>query len=150
MNIKIQQLAQRFEELAPLAQVRRPSRGWIRAVRETLGMTTRQFAERLGIKQPSLVELEKSEAAGNITVKSLERAAEALGCRFVYALVPAKPLTDTIEERALQLARRKLAAVEQTMRLEDQEVRSKTGQKEAERRLVAELLRRPARLWDEP
>jgi len=50
----------------------------------------------------------------------------------------------------LQLARRKLAAVEQTMRLEDQEVRGKTRQKEAEQRLVAELLRRPARLWDEP
>lgn len=150
MRIPTKQLAERFEELAPLSQVRRPSRGWIRAVRETLGMTTRQLAERLGVKQPTLTELEKSEANGNITVKSLERAAEALGCRLVYALVPVKPLTDTIEERALQLARRKLAAVEQTMRLEDQEVRGKAGSKEAERHLVEELLRKPARLWDEP
>lgn len=150
MRPQIAQLTERFEELAPLSQVRRPSRGWIRAIRETLGMTTRQLAERLGVKQPTLTELEKSEASGNITVKSLERAAEALGCRLVYALVPIKPLTDTIEERALQLAQRKLAAVEQTMRLEDQEVRGKTEQKEAEGRLVAELLRKPARLWDEP
>lgn len=150
MRIPTKQLAERFEELAPLSQVRRPSRGWIRAVRETLGMTTRQLAERLGVKQPTLTELEKSEANGNITVKSLERAAEALGCRLVYALVPVKPLTDTIEERALQLARRKLAAVEQSMRLEDQEVRGKAGSKEAERHLVEELLRKPARLWDEP
>jgi len=150
MTIQIEQLTKRFEELAPLSQVHRPSRGWIRAIREALGMTTRQLAERLGVKQPSLAELETSEAAGNITIKSLERAAEALGCRLVYALVPIKPLTATIEERALQLARRKLAAIEQTMRLENQEVRGKVAQKEAERRLVEELLRRPARLWDEP
>jgi len=148
--IKAKQLSRRFEELAPFSQMSPPAQGWIRAIRETLGMTTRQLAKRLGMQQPSLSELEKSEAAGNITVKSLERAAEALGCRLVYALVPIKPLTETIEERALQLARRKLAAVQQTMRLEDQEVHGKTEQKDAERRLVDELLRRPARLWDEP
>ena len=113
-------------------------------------MTTRQLAERLGMKQPSLVELENSEAAGNITVKSLERAAEAMGCRVVYALVPTKPLIETIKERASQLAKQKLAAVEQTMRLENQELHGQASQKEAERRLIEELLRRPARLWDEP
>jgi predicted DNA-binding mobile mystery protein A len=148
MITKAEQLSRRFKELAPLRDVARPSRGWIRAIRETLGMTTRQLAARLGIKQPSLVELEKGEASGNITVKSLERAAEAMGCRLVYALVPTKPLVRTIEERALKVARQKLAAVEQTMRLEGQEVDRSTARKDAERRLVEELLRRPARLWD--
>lgn len=145
-----QQLSLRFAELKPLSNAPRPSRGWIRAIREALGMTTRQLAKRLGMQQPSLTELEKSEADGNITLKSLERVAEALGCRLVYALVPVKPLTQTIEERASHVARQKLAAVEQTMRLEDQEVHLSTSQKETERRLVEELLRRPARLWDEP
>lgn len=145
-----QQLSQRFAELKPLSDVPRPSRGWIRAIRETLGMTTRQLAKRLGMQQPSLTELEKSEADGNITLKSLERVAEALGCRLVYALVPVKPLTQTIEERASHVAQQKLAAVEHTMRLEDQEVQNPAARKEAERRLIEELLRRPARLWDEP
>ncbi|MDI1347031.1 MAG: mobile mystery protein A [Pseudolabrys sp.] len=149
MPISTEQLAERFDELAPLARARRPSRGWIRAVRDALGMTTRQLAGRLGMKQPSLVELEKSEAAGTITIKSLERAAEALGCRLVYALVPVKPLTQTLEERAVNAARQKLAAVDQTMRLEDQAVPGQAARKAAERRLVDELLRRPARLWDE-
>ena len=147
MLIAAKQLTKHFEELS---RVSRPSRGWIRAIRKTLGMTTRQLAERLGMKQPSLVELENSEAAGNITVKSLERAAEAMGCRVVYTLVPTKPLTETIKERASQLAKQKLAAVEQTMRLENQELHGQASQKEAERRLIEELLRRPARLWDEP
>ena len=47
------------------------------------------------VHQPRIVELEKAEAKGNITMQSLERAAEALGCRVVYALVPLKPLTVT-------------------------------------------------------
>jgi predicted DNA-binding mobile mystery protein A len=112
-------------------------------------MTTRQLAKRLGVRQPSLVELEKAEAVGTITVKSLQRVAEVLGCRLVYALVPIKPLTETLEERALQLAQQKLAAVEQSMRLEGQEVHDKAARKKAERHLIEELLRKPARLWDE-
>jgi predicted DNA-binding mobile mystery protein A len=144
-----EQLNKRFEELKPLAQMIRPSRGWIRAIREALGMTTGQLAKRLGVQQPRIIELEKAEATGNITVQSLERAAEAMGCRLVYALVPIKPLTQTIEERASHLAQQKLASVDQTMRLEAQGVNDKTSRKEAQQRIIKELLRRPARLWDE-
>jgi len=141
--------AKRFEELSPFAGIVRPTRGWIRAIREALGMTTGQLAKRLGVQQPRVVELEKAEATGNITVKSLERAAEAMGCRLVYALIPIKPLTETIEARASHIARQQLAGVEQTMRLEAQEVRDADARQQAEKRIVEELLRRPARLWDD-
>jgi predicted DNA-binding mobile mystery protein A len=144
-----QQLDKRFEKLEPLARIARPSRGWIRAIREALGMTTAQLAQRIGVKQPRIIELEHSEAGGNITVKSLERAAEALGCRLVYALVPVKPLTDTVRQRAQIVADRQLASVEQTMRLEAQEVTDETRRREAHQVLIEGLLRRPARLWDE-
>jgi predicted DNA-binding mobile mystery protein A len=145
-----EQLDRRFSELKTLAQAARPSRGWIRAIREALGMTTAQLAKRLGVSQPRVIELERGEADGNITVKSLERAAEALGCRLVYILVPEKPLTETIRHRAAILAERQLASVEQTMRLEAQGVSDKTQHAESHRQLVEKLLRRPARLWDEP
>jgi predicted DNA-binding mobile mystery protein A len=144
------QLDKRFSELRPLAQAARPSRGWIRAIREALGMTTGQFAKRLGVRQPRVVELERGEAKGNITVKTLERAAEALGCRLVYVLMPEKPLGDTIRQKAALVAERQLASVEQTMRLEAQEVTDKNQRTEAYEFLVDKLLRRPARLWDEP
>lgn len=150
MRLNTEQLSRHLDVLKPLSTLVRPSRGWIRAIREALGMTTRQLADRLGIKQPSLVEMEKGEASGNITMRSLERAAEALGCRLVYALIPIEPLTRTVEDRASQLADRKLASVQQTMRLEDQEVHDARSRKEAHQRLVEDLLRRPARLWDEP
>jgi predicted DNA-binding mobile mystery protein A len=145
-----EQLDKRFARLKPLStEAARPSRGWIRAIREALGMTTGQLAKRLGVHQPRVIELERGEASGNITIKSLERAAEALGCRLVYAFIPEEPLADTIRRRASAVADRRLASVEQTMRLEAQEVTDKTHRKESHQRLVDQLLRRPARLWDE-
>ena len=144
-----EQLDRRFQELTPITRMNRPPRGWIRSIREALGMTTGQFAKRLGVRQPRVIEMERGEATGNITVQSLERAAEAMGCRLVYVLVPNKSLTKMLEERAFELARKKLASVEQTMRLEDQEVTDKSFKTKAHQRLTNELLRRPARLWDE-
>jgi predicted DNA-binding mobile mystery protein A len=145
-----EQLDRRFAKLKPLTnEAARPSRGWIRAIREALGMTTGQLAKRLGVHQPRVVELERGESTGNITVKSLERAAEALGCRLVYAFVPKEPLADTIRKRASVVADQQLASVEQTMRLEAQSVSDPALRQEAHQRLVEKLLRRPARLWDE-
>lgn len=145
-----EQLDKRFARLKPFStEAVRPSRGWIRAIREALGMTTGQLATRLGVHQPRVVELERGEATGNITIKSLERAAEAMGCRLVYTLIPEEPLADTIHKRASLIADRQLASVQQTMRLEAQEVTDKSQQKDAHEKLVGNLLRRPARLWDQ-
>jgi predicted DNA-binding mobile mystery protein A len=144
-----EQLDKRLNELRLLTNATRPSRGWIRAVREALGMTTAQLAKRMDVRQPRIVELEKAEASGNITMRSLERAAEALGCQVVYALIPREPLTTTLEERALQVAERQLSSVEQTMRLEAQGVDDQAQRKRTLERLADDLLRRPARLWDE-
>jgi predicted DNA-binding mobile mystery protein A len=150
MVTAFEQLDRRFVELRPLAGASRPSRGWIRAIREALGMTTGQLAKRLNVRQPRVVELEKAEVTGNVTMQSLERAAEAMGCRLVYALVPIKPLANTLRERASLLADRQVAAVEQTMRLEAQGINDQSQRKEARQELAKDLLRRPARLWDEP
>ena len=43
----------------------------------------------MGVTQPTVQRLELSEAEGAIQLKSLRRAAEALDCDLVYALVPA-------------------------------------------------------------
>lgn len=143
------QMDKRFRELKPLVGAARPPRGWIRAIREALGMTTAQLARRLGVTQPRIVEMEKAEVHGNITVQSLERAAEAMGCRLVYALVPITPLTRTLEQRASRIAERQLGAVEQGMKLEAQGVSGRKQRRQARQRRIEELLRRPARLWDE-
>lgn len=150
MKDAIRHLDARFAALRPLAKSPRPPKGWLRAVRNALGMTTAQFAQRLGVSQPRIVELEQSEASGSVTLNTLQRAAEALGCRLVYALVPEQPLAETVRERAELIAERQSGAVEHTMRLEDQAVTSKQASKDLRRQRIEELMRRPARLWDAP
>jgi predicted DNA-binding mobile mystery protein A len=149
MREAVRHLDKRFAALRPLAKSQRPPKGWLRAIRNALGMTTAQFGRRLGVSQPRIVELEQSEVSGSVTLHTLQRAAEALGCRLVYALVPEKPLTETLRERAELIAERQSAAVEHTMRLEDQAVHDKKAARELREQLIEELLRRPARLWDE-
>ena len=108
-------------------------------------MSTAQLAKRLGIRQPSLVALEQSEAKGTIELATLRRAAEALDCTLVYALVPNKPLETTLRDRARAFARRRRDPVEHSMLLEDQKVTAK----DAEAR-VDEILREtnPRLFWD--
>ena len=149
MKDAIRHLDQRFSALRPLAKSQRPSKGWLRAIRDAFGMTTAQFAKRLGVSQPRIIELEKSEVTGSVTLNTLQRAAEALGCRLVYALVPEKPLAETVRKRAEDVADRRSSAIEQTMRLEDQAVRDKSSMRELREQIIEDLLRRPARLWDE-
>jgi predicted DNA-binding mobile mystery protein A len=136
-------------QLKPLRDMEpliRPGRGWIKAIREAIGMTTGQFARRLGVSQPRVAALEKAEADGVVTLKSLRQAAEALDCDFVYALVPRKPLEQVVKDRARDVAERQLARTDQTMRLENQAV-SKARMVRARDELAAELLRSDRRLW---
>ncbi len=149
MKDAIRHLDKRFSTLRPLVNSPRPPKGWLRAIRDALGMTTAQFARRLGVSQPRIIELEQSEVSGGVTLNTLQRAAEALGCRFVYALVPEQPLEDTVRARAKLIAARQVEAVEHTMRLEDQSVTSKKVSSELLQRRIEELMLRPARLWDD-
>jgi predicted DNA-binding mobile mystery protein A len=149
MKDAIRSLDRRFAALRPLLQQPRPPKGWVRAVRDALGMTTQQLALRIGVSQPRITELEKAEVSGNISLKSLERTAEALGCRVVYALVPERPLAETVRAQAERAADRQLAIVSHTMQLEDQAVRDETVRKEQRARIIDRLMQKPARLWDE-
>jgi len=119
------QLDKRFIELGSAKRYTPPVRGWIKAIRAALGMSTAQLAKRLGIKQPSLVELEQSEAKGSIELATLRRVAEALDCTLVYALVPNKPLEAIVRNRARAFMRRRREPVEHSMLLEDQKVKGK-------------------------
>jgi predicted DNA-binding mobile mystery protein A len=149
MKDAIRHLDKRFVALRPLAASPNPPKGWLRAIRDALGMTTTQFARRLGVSQPRIIELEQSEASGHVTLHTLQRAAEALGCRLVYALVPERPLAEIVGDRAKLVAERQSTSVEHTMRLEDQAVQGKKARVGLRRQVIGELLRRPARLWDD-
>lgn len=151
MRLAADQIDRRFEDIRPLMnQLARPQRGWIKAIREGLGMTSAQMATRMRIRQPSFTELEKSEAEKRITLASLERAAEALDCRLVYMLVPNQPLSERLTKRANEMADEQLAAVDQTMKLEKQSVANVRQRESLKSRIVQTLLDKPSRLWQSP
>jgi predicted DNA-binding mobile mystery protein A len=110
-----------------LASVRRqgdlqpPPKGWVRAIRDALGMSGAQLAQRIGVTAQTIDSLEKSETAGTLQLKNLRRLAEAMDCTLVYALVPNRPLTQMVNERAREIALHDLSRVAHTMRLEAQE-----------------------------
>lgn len=117
-----QRLDQRLQEFARIAESDPPARGWIKAVRESLGMTTAQLAHRLGVKQPTVLDIEQSEMRASIQLATLRRVAAALDCRLVYALVPRTTLDRAVRERARAFAQGRRAAVEHSMLLENQKV----------------------------
>lgn len=143
------QLDKRLATLGDAQALARPPRGWVKAIREALGMTTAQLAKRLGVSQPRVVTLEKAEASGAITLDSLERAAQALDCRLVYALVPRQTLAASVEEHARRLAKKRLAAASHTMALEAQGV-GKDDESEQLERLVRQIVEKAgSELWEQ-
>lgn len=127
----------------------RPPSGWVKAIRESLGMAAAHLAARLGVTTSTVTRLETSEADDTISLGTLRRAAEALGCELRYALIPKQSLADTLESRAMSLARQQMAAVSHTMALEAQSTSRETVELQT-RALAEELLKGSRRaLWRE-
>lgn len=143
-----QRLDTRLLAIKPEDRFRPPPKGWVRAIREALGMTGVQFAARLRIRPQSVKALEKSEANGAMQLKTLRRAAEALDCTLVYTLVPNTSLNEVVRARARQIAQRDLARVTHTMKLEDQD----TGGDDLETRIDAYIRNnlKEREIWNEP
>jgi predicted DNA-binding mobile mystery protein A len=125
----------------------RPPTGWARTVRETLGIPATAQAKQLGITTSGLQKLELAEANQVITLASLRKLAETLGCELQYALVPRKPLAQQLQDRAKEVAAQQLAPIAHTMALEDQAVQGLARQQHID--LIAqELLAGPRKkLW---
>lgn len=148
-DIARQHLDARFTKLKTADLFARPALGWVRAIRDSLGMTAAQLAARLGVSQPRVIALEKGEVRGRLTLQTLEKAAAALDCTLVYALVPNRSLDAIVRDQAAKLAKERLTAVDHSMRLEDQGV-TPVDAKRHQDRLIDEILRTEGRrLWDQ-
>ncbi len=115
-------LDSKLESIKPIDRFSAPPKGWIRAIRDAIGMTSAQLGRRLGVTAQGVVSLERSEANGTIQLNTLRRAAEAMDCVLIYALVPKTSLADMVESRAREIALRALGRVSHSMALEDQQV----------------------------
>lgn len=144
------QMDRRLQALRPLAESAKLPNGWLRAIREGLGMSSAELGRRLGIAQGDVVRMEQREARGAIALETLERAAAAMGCRVVYAVVPETSLEEMVVERSRQAARRLMGRVTHTMALESQQPDADVLEEQVEE--LAKELREKARpeVWEEP
>lgn len=146
-QLRLEQLQARLSRYADLLKWQAPPRGWLKLIREALGRTERQQAKRLGISGPTLHKCEQSESEDRITLGQLRKLANGLDCELVYALVPRRPLTDMVQERARIIAMQQVGVVAHSMGLEDQHPSSELLRKQMERRTEELLRERWSNLW---
>ena len=147
-ELKLKQVEELLRPLRPLVRAQVPRGGWVRAIREALGMSAAQLATRINVTRQTVRDLEQSEASGKITLVSLNKLAAALGCRAIYALVPERPLDEMQRERARKIAESLVRPVSHSMKLEAQSV-SKREEERQKDQIVRRLLEGdPRKLWD--
>ena len=126
-----------------------PPKGWIRAIRDALGMNARQLADRLGEHRSWPEQIEKKELTGGVTIKTMRKVAECLDCVFVYGFVPKTSLEEIVKAQAKKISVKRLARASQTMSLESQALSSEENKKVLSD-MVDELVDSlPSNLWDE-
>ena len=125
-----------------------PTEGWLCTARKALSMSAAQLARRLGVTRAQVSKTEKGELHGSVTLKTLQSMAKAMGCRFVYAIVPEGKVEDILAARAKEKARQRVEESHKHMALEDQTLSANQIKFEIAR-LQKEILQNPpADFWD--
>jgi predicted DNA-binding mobile mystery protein A len=146
-RLRLEQLQESLAAYDVLRPKRMPSRGWLKEIREAMGLTERQFAIRAGVSGAAIHKSEQSEAEERISLGQLRKLANHLDCDLVYAVMPRKPLTEVVQSRARQIALNEVSGIAHSMSLEDQRPTNDRIQKQVIRR-TDELLRgKWSELW---
>ncbi len=148
-KLLLDQLDRKLKPFAEIKDIETPERGWIHTIRTTLNMTLRQLGERLGITSQGVKDTEEREASGSISLKSLREVANALNMKFIYGFAPkANSISEMVDIKANELARRIVLRTSHTMKLEDQGI-SEEGICQAVEELAEEIKREMRKsLWD--
>jgi len=142
-----EQLDAKLNLLKPFAAVSL-EKGWIKTIREALGMSTKQLASKVGIDQSRISRLENAETENDLKLSSLKKIAEGLGMKFVYGFVPKESLESMVQEQARKIAMRRLAKVSHTMKLEDQELSEAQKANALDDLIQRILIEEPKNFWD--
>jgi predicted DNA-binding mobile mystery protein A len=103
----------------------------------------------MGVTRARVNNAEQGELSGGITLKSMQTAAEAMGCRFVYAIVPPETVDDIVSAQARKKALAIVGRASGHMALEDQALSNEKIAQEVAR-LAADLSREPPPdFWDD-
>ncbi len=143
-----EQLDETLEKLKVLKFYKPPPFGWIKAIRNGLGMSGRQLANRIGVSKQNISRLEQDELAGAITLKTLRKVAEGLDCVLVYGFVPRTSLENTVIKRSEEVSRMRISRVDRTMTLEKQNISRDKIDKIVDDDVKTMVEKMPRYLWD--
>ncbi|KPA23705.1 helix-turn-helix protein [Shimia sp. SK013] len=93
-----------------------PEGGWILTMRRALGMSAEHVAQRKGVSRNAVYQAERSEKEGAVSLKQMQKLAEAMGGQFVYAIVPKEPV-EKLKLRQAQAVAAHLARLETDFQL---------------------------------
>lgn len=122
--------------------------GWIKTVREALGMTSSQLAMRAGLSQSRISHLEKAEEDGNVKLSTMQNIAKGLGMEFVYGFVPKDTLESMVREQARKIAMDRMKRLNHTMRLELQELSDNEKENALKDMIDKILIDEPKDFWN--
>lgn len=144
-----EQLDETMKSFESLKAMSAPRKGWIRAIRDTVGMTGGQLAKRLKVNQQRVARIEQDEVLGKVTLNTMQNVAEAMDCVFVYGVVARDSLKQIVRGQAELVAKKRMVRSNQMMRLEKQEL-SEAEKVKAMQTLIDEIVETmPKSLWDE-
>ncbi|MBK6354513.1 MAG: mobile mystery protein A [Saprospiraceae bacterium] len=148
-SLQLQQLNSKMLGYATLKQVAVPPTGWIKAIRNAIGMSMQQLGNKLSVSKQGILDIEKREKEGSITIRSLKEIARVLDMQLVYGFVPNDGSLDAlIEKRAKELATKIVLRTSNTMKLEDQGNTNKRIEKAIKERAEEIKNEMPKILWD--
>lgn len=148
-NLQFQQLNEKIVKVTDLLHLTVPPTGWIKAIRNAIGMTMEQLGKKLSITKQAVLDIEKREKEGSITIKSMHEIAKAMDMKFIYGFVPnAGSLEQMIEKRALDIATKIVQRTSTTMKLEEQENTNKRIENAIKERAAEIINKTPKILWD--
>ena len=116
--IQLRQLDERLEKVREIGALEAPSDGWIRTLRQALGMTTQQLAARMGVTRQAVLQLELAEQRRTATWTTLRKAAGAMDCEVVYAVVPRGSLNQVLLRQGRKQAEQHVARISHSMKLD--------------------------------
>jgi predicted DNA-binding mobile mystery protein A len=119
-SLAIRQIENRFRDIDP--NLYKLEKGWIRQIREALGMTMEKLGKVCDLSTSTISQAERGESQGKITVDTLKKTAEAMNCEFIYMFIPKSEMTEFIEQKAYEKAKRILMSADLHMSLEGQKV----------------------------
>jgi len=125
-----------------------PPEGWIATVRKALGISGAQLGRMTGRTRATIAGAERSERDRAVTLQTMDAMAKAMGCRFIYAIIPeAGSTADLVEAQARKKARALVDEASRHMALEDQAI-GRARQDEEIEQVARDLAREPpADFW---